>query len=153
AMMAAARGDGTKAAADLRAAGRDVAEEDLKKDNAEDLKSLERLPALRAELYKVAAGLNSWEEIAVDLLQEDGTRAPLKATILKATPQRLELRGDPRLVEIEDIAPSSLARLFVLKRGTPSAEDARALSLLCALDGDATGVGSMPERLRLLAES
>ncbi|HZE99923.1 MAG TPA: hypothetical protein VE981_23145 [Planctomycetota bacterium] len=151
AMTAAARREDARALAELRAAGRDVAEEELKKANAKDVKTLERLPALRAELAKAAAGLNSWEEVALDVIQEDGSRAAVKSTVLKATAQRLELRGEPRMVEIDDIAPASLATLYVRKRGKPSPEDAAALDLLCALDG--AGSAEMPERLRNLAES
>ncbi|MBI3855114.1 MAG: hypothetical protein HY293_05430, partial [Planctomycetes bacterium] len=149
AMEAAARRDFGRAISDLRAAGQGVTEEEVRKEQAADLKDLERLQALHPEMLKTMAALRGWEEIAVELIQEDGTRAAVRGTILQAGPRRLELRNEPRFVEIEDIAPSSLARIFANKKGALPPEDAAALALFRALDGDAADASS--PKLRALA--
>ena len=138
AMYFATRRDYARAAADLRVALRGFKEEDVLKESAADLQDLERLKALRPELLKVPAELPSWDEVVLEVIREDDRRETVRGHVLQARPRRLELRGDPLFVELEDLAPATLARIYARKRGKPSAEEARSLALLCALDGDAT---------------
>jgi hypothetical protein len=161
AMSFATRRDYDHAAADLQAASKSFTEEEVRKECAADVQDLERMKAVLAELLKVTAALPSWEVVSLEVLREDGTRAKVKGNVLQAGARRLELRGEPRYVELEDIAPASLVNIFTQKRGKPSPEDARILALLCALDGDLTAAagiagnqaGLLPPKVRNYAST
>jgi hypothetical protein len=148
AMFFATRRDYDRAASDLRAAAKNFKEEEVLKESAADAKDLERMKAILAELFKVAAALPSWEPVTLEVIREDGTRGTIKGNVLQAGARRLELRGEPRYVELEDIAPASLVKIFTQKRGKASPEDARILALLCALDGDPAVAEDLPPKIR-----
>ena len=136
AMGFAARRDYDAASVELKAAGRDFKEDDVQKEVVADLKDLARLQTLRTELLKDLSTLPSWTSVTLDVVQEDGSRATVRGQVLQAGLRRLELRGDPRFVELEDIFPGSLVNIFLQKRREVPPEDLRLLAALCALDGD-----------------
>jgi len=136
AMGFAARRDYDAASAELKAAARDFKEEEVQKEVAGDLKDLVRLQTLRADLLKEMSTLPSWTPVTFDVVQEDGTRARMNGQVLQAGPRRLELRGDPRFVELDDLAPGSLVQAFLQRKKDVPPEDRRLLAALCALDGD-----------------
>ncbi|MBV8879990.1 MAG: hypothetical protein JO332_08510 [Planctomycetaceae bacterium] len=143
AMGLASRGDYDAAASELKSAARDFKEEDVQKEVAGDLADLGRLQALRATLMKEASALPSWTDVTLSVVQEDGSRAAVRGNVLQAGPRRLELRGQPRFVELEDIAPGSLATLVRRRNKESPSEEARLLALLCALDGDEPAMDGM----------
>lgn len=144
AMFSATRHDYARAADDLRAAGRGVTDEEVKKEAAADLQDLEKLQALHAEIVKRLAALPAWEPVELEVFQEDGSRAAVKGQVLQPGPQRLELRAEPWFVEYDEIAGSSLAKVG-------SGGDARARAILAALGGEA-GAG-LPEKYAEYAAS
>jgi len=150
AMTFASRRDDAAAVVELKAAARDFKEDDVQKEIAADQKDLLRMQALRAELLQAAAALPSWTDVTLEATQEDGARATLRGKVMQATPRRLELRGEPRYVEIDDISPGSLVKLY-LKKSTPTADNLRLLATLCALDGDeASAIDVLQGRTELL---
>lgn len=136
AMSLASRRDYDGAATALKAATRDFKEEDVRKEIAADLKDLARLQSLRADLLKEMSVLPSWTSVTLDVTQEDGSRATIRGQVSKADARRLELRGEPRYVELEDVTPGSLAKAYVGRKGPLPPDDVRGLALLCAIDGD-----------------
>jgi hypothetical protein len=116
AMGHAARRDYDAAGIELKAAARDFKEDDVQKEIAADQKDLARMQALRADLFKEMAALPSWSDVVIDVAQEDGTRASIKGKLMQASARRLELRGEPRYVEIEDISPGSLVKVYAQKK-------------------------------------
>lgn len=145
AMGFATRRDYDGAAVELKAAGRDFKEDDVQKEIAADLKDLARLQTLRTELLKDLATLPSWTSVTLDVVQEDGSRGTVRGQVLQAGPRRLELRGDPRFVELEDISPVSLVKTFLQKKKDVSPEDLRLLAALSALDGDEAAMAAALE--------
>jgi len=145
AMGFAARRDFDAAMAELRAAGRETRDDDVQKEVTADLKDLARLQILRAESLKNLATLPSWTSVMLDVVQEDGSRAAVRGQVLQAGPRRLELRGDPRFVELEDISPGSLVRSFLQNKKDVPPEDLRLLAALCALDGDEVSMAAALE--------
>ncbi len=136
----ASRRELTRAVALLQAAVRDAAaEEDLRAESAADLQDLRRLQSLQEDFLKALKALKPGENLALELLQEDGSRKAARVLLLNAGERRLELAGDPRFVEYEDVAACSLARLFARQKAPSAAEDARALAVACIADGDAEG--------------
>ncbi|HEV3028727.1 MAG TPA: hypothetical protein VG457_14205, partial [Planctomycetota bacterium] len=136
AMGFASRRDFEAAAVELRAAARDFKEEDVQKEVAADLKDLARLERLWTELQKEMAALPSWTEVTLDVAREDGSLATVRGQVLQAGARRLELRGEPRFVEVEDISPGTLAKTYLKQKKELPPEDVRILGTLCALDGD-----------------
>lgn len=160
AMLFAWRRDFARAGVELKAAGSDFSDDDVRKENAGDQKDLEQLQRIHAEMAKAVAEIPALDDVAIELIKDDGTRDSIKTKVQQAGPRRLELRGEPRFVELEDITPSSLAKLFVQKRaGKLSPEDLRAAAYSCALDGDEAGVAAildgktdvLPPKVRNLA--
>jgi hypothetical protein len=146
AMEFAWRRDYARAAVELKAAGSDYADDDVRKENAGDQKDLELLKNLHAEMSKAVAAIPALDDVALELIKDDGTRDTIRTKVKQAGPRRLELRGEPRYVELEDITPSSLAKLFVSKRqGKLSPEELRTAAYYCALDGDEAGVANILE--------
>ncbi len=135
AMYFATRRDYVRAITEVQAAMKNVQADDVRKEVAADLKDLEQLRALYDEILKVMAAIPSWDEVVLEIVKEDGARLPVRQLVLQAGPLRLALRGEPRFVEIDDIAPASLAEIFLRRQG--KAPEARVLALFCALDGDA----------------
>jgi hypothetical protein len=136
AMFYATRRDYLRATGEVKEAG-GAAEEDLRKEVADDLEDLRRVEFLYGKILQAMAALPAWEAVQLEVVQEDGTRAEVRDKVLRAGPNRLELCGALRFVEYADIAPASLARTYAKKRGTLPPEDARDLAIFCALDGDA----------------
>ena len=136
AMGLASRREYEAAAIELKAAGRDFKEDDVQKEIAADLKDLARMQVLRGDLLKEMAALPSWTDVTLDVAREDGSRGPIRGQVLQANARRLELRGEPRYVELEDISPGSLVKPFLRKKDTLPPDDLRLLALLCAIDGD-----------------
>lgn len=143
AMVLAVARDFVRAKAELQAAGRELKDEDLRKLHAADLKDLDRVPSLTPELLKTAAAIAAWEDVSLEVFQEDGSRLAVRTKVNQPGPRRLELRGEPRMVELADLTPSCLARLHLKKKSPLPPDDLRALALLCALDGDADGAALM----------
>jgi len=151
AMGLASRHDYEAAATELKAAARDFKEDDVQKEIAADLKDLARMQVLRGDLLKEMAALPSWTDVALDVAREDGTRGTVRGQVLQANARRLELRGEPRYVELEDISPGSLLKPFLRKKSALPPEDVRLLALLCAIDGDeAAATGALQGNAELL---
>lgn len=134
-----------RAISDLQAAARESKDEDVRKRSVSDLQDLDRLKSLVPELIKTAATIAAWEDVSLEIFQEDGSRLAVKSKVNAAGPRRLELRGEPRMVELSDLTPASLARIHLKKKSPLPPEDRRALALLCALDGDLDGAVQMFE--------
>jgi hypothetical protein len=151
AMDIAARGDFDAAAAEIQSAARDFKEEDVRKEIDGDLKDLAQLKTLRSDGLKELSSLPSWTSVAFDVTPEDGTRATVRGQVLQAGPRRLELRGEPRYVELDDIRAGSLAKFILQKKKELPPDGSRLLAMLCALDGDEATLSSIPEGRDLLA--
>lgn len=133
-----------RAGVELKAAGSDYSDDEVRKENAGDQKDLELLQKLHGDMAKAVAAIPALDEVTIEIIKDDGSRQSIRTKVLQAGPRRLELQGEPRYVELEDITPSSLAKLYVSRSaGKLSPEDLRSAAYYCALDGDETGVASI----------
>ncbi|HLY07947.1 MAG TPA: hypothetical protein VKW04_01455 [Planctomycetota bacterium] len=152
AMGFASRRDYQAAIVELNAAARDFKEEDVKKEIVEDLQDVEHVQALSGDLRQEMAGLPSWTPVTLEVDQEDGSRSTVHGQVLRAGARRLELRGEPYYVELEDIRPGSLVTLTLQKKKDRTVDEIRILALICALDGDDASLAKVLEgRSDLLA--
>lgn len=134
AMAKASARDFDGAVAELGRAAAELADETVKQDARADGEILRGARAMMAEAQSALGRLPRGQAVALTWRSPSGERKRIEGAVARPGPARIEVqqKDGSVFIEAEDVAVDSLAELLGRREGP----DARALAVLCLLEGD-----------------